>query len=142
MKKYKYLASSTVLVILFTISTNTARGDSTASIPAETQIKLSAQAVLKTRGDAMQTAVKTERAQMQAKIDALKAGVKKEKDGIKAKIEESRIAGRENALARFNGAVEKINNLNDRVSAQITKLEAKGVDVTNAKNFETIVETK
>jgi len=139
----KYLTLFVVLAMTSPIYANVARGDVAATPNASigAQARLKTQAVLKIKSDEMQATMKTERAQAQTKIAALKASIKNEKDGIKEKIEELRITGRENALQRFDGAVEKINNLNDRVNAQITKLEGKGIDVTDAKNFEATVKT-
>jgi hypothetical protein len=75
-------------------------------------------------------------------MDALKAGLKNEKNKAKAKIKELRITGREQALMRFDAAVVRINDLKDKVNAEIVKLDASGIDTTDAKNFVATAETK
>jgi hypothetical protein len=76
------------------------------------------------------------------KLEALREQLKNEKDAAKARIKEARINGRENALQRFDAAVARISALKDRVNVRIAALEAKGVDVTNAKIFVATAETK
>lgn len=77
-----------------------------------------------------------------AKMRLLKEGVKTEKDKAKAKIKELRIADREKTLGKFDEAVLRISAVSDKVTVQITKLEAKGLDTTQAKAFTTAAETK
>ncbi len=82
------------------------------------------------------------RVQARAKMDALRAEIKNEKDASKAKMKELRIKVREGALERFDNAVERMSKLNARVSAEISKLKIKGVDVTAAESFMVTAETK
>lgn len=86
--------------------------------------------------------IETIREEAKTKMEALRESIKNEKDVEKAKIKELRINGRENALQRFDAAVIRISDLKDRVNTQITKLEAKGINVTNAKVFVATAETK
>ena len=72
----------------------------------------------------------------------MKTNIKLEKDAAKAKIKEKRIVGRENALKRFDEAVLRISNLKDKVSAQVEKFVAKGVDTASAEDFVATAETK
>ncbi len=96
----------------------------------------------KTRLETMKQETENEREQEKTKFEALKESIKNEKDTTKAKAAEERITGREKALERFDTAVEKMNTLKDKVNAQITKLETKGVDTSNAKNLMVVVEAK
>ncbi len=112
---------------------------------AEANFKIShdeALGQMKKTGEDMQKENETMRREAKVKMDALRNNIGKEKDKAKAKIKEARIAVREDALKRFDGAIEKINSLNDRVKMQISKLQAKGVDVSVAVSFEATVEVK
>lgn len=97
---------------------------------------------IKTNIEDMRKKNETIRAEAKMKMDALKANIKAEKDKKKATTQELRITGRENALKRFNMAIEKMLALTEKVNTQITRLKAKGVDVTSAASFEATAETK
>ena len=73
-------------------------------------------------------------------MESLRESIKNEKDAAKVKIKENRITGRQNALDRFDKAIEKISVPEARVNALIEKMAAKGVDVAKAKSFMQIVE--
>ncbi len=90
----------------------------------------------------LKTNIKTMRAEAKVKMDVLKENIKNEKDSAKAKIKELRISVRENAVKKFDIVVKRISDLDDKVKAQITKLGAKGVDVTNATSLEATVGLK
>ena len=90
----------------------------------------------------IQAEIKTRREEVKQNMKDLRDKIKEEKDTVRAKIKELRITGREKALERFDAAVERINGLKVRVDAQITKLEARGVDVINAENFVATAEIK
>ncbi len=77
-----------------------------------------------------------------AKMEALKSKIKEEKDAAKAKLKELRVTGRENALARFDVAIDRMDKLSDQVSLHITALGAKGVDVAAAQSFVVTAEAK
>ena len=76
------------------------------------------------------------------KIEDLKASIGKIKNKTKATMAQARILVREDALARFDQAIEKVSPLEDRVNAQITKLENKGFNVTPAKDLVGVADEK
>src|SRR3989344_847738 len=86
--------------------------------------------------------IKAAREISKQRIKELKEKVKEERDAAKAKIKEVRIIGRENALQALDQAVEKISKLKLRIDTQISKLEAKGVDVSNSESILVAAETK
>ena len=69
------------------------------------------------------------------KIEDLKTSIGKIKSKAKATLAQARIMGREDSLNRFDQAIEKITTLTDKVNSQITKLEAKGLNVQIAKDM-------
>lgn len=97
---------------------------------------------LKTKEGAIKTAIEDQRELAKTKMEALKESIKNEKDAVKAKIKEGRIIGRENALHRFDTAIERVSALKDKINALITKFEAKEVNVTGAKVFVLTAELK
>lgn len=114
-----------------------------AEIKAEMEAKRAEiETEIKAKRDEIQTEIKATREMAKAKMEDLKTKIKEEKDTAKAQIKEIRITGRENALKRFDTAVEKINNLKVRVGEQITKLAAKGIDTTNTENLVAAVDAK
>lgn len=90
----------------------------------------------------IQTEIETTREMAKQKMEDLRAQVKEEKNALTSRVKEERIVGREKALERFDGAIFRVNNLKERVNEHIAKLEAKGVDVTEAINFVAIAESK
>ena len=113
----KYLALFIVLVVAFTISTSVTQAENSSTY-------------------------RSAREEMKQKIEGLRAKIKDERDTAKARIKEVRITGRENSLQRFDFALERIINLKERINNQIIKLKEKGINVTNAKNFLEIANTK
>lgn len=99
-------------------------------------------AEIKTNIEATREDFKAKREEAKQKMSDLREKLKGEKDRVKAKIKEARITGREKALARFDGAITRLNILKNRINAQIAKLEVKGVNVTDAKNFMATAQTK
>ena len=75
-------------------------------------------------------------------MENLRESIKEEKDKVKAQVKENRIIGRENALMVFDNVIARLNLLKERVSAQIAKLEAKGVDTIEAESLTAEAETK
>ncbi len=116
----KYLSLLVVLLMVFTINASLSRAEEDSAT-----------------GD-----LRVQREEAKKKMEAMRATLKTEKDAAKAKIAETRIEGREKALERFDGAVLRMKNLKDRVNAEITKLTAKGVNVTVAKALVVTAETK
>jgi hypothetical protein len=86
--------------------------------------------------------IETMRDKAKQEMEDLRTKIGEEKDEAKAKIKELRISGRENALGRFDQAVERMTALKERVNAKIADLEVKGVVVVDAKNFVATAETK
>ncbi|MFA6257086.1 MAG: hypothetical protein WCT29_03120 [Candidatus Paceibacterota bacterium] len=82
------------------------------------------------------------REEAKQKMEGLREQLKKEKDAAKAKIGGERVLGREQALERFDGAVERMLGLKEKVDAVIARLEAKEVNTVKAKEFSTTAETK
>ncbi|MBI2627368.1 hypothetical protein HYW72_00370 [Candidatus Nomurabacteria bacterium] len=115
-----------------------------ASLGAEIKTKAQTQirAGIKIKLEEMQKQNEARREEAKKKMEDLKAKIKEEKNTIKAKIKETRVAGREQALTRFDAAVKRVTDLKTRINEQISKLEAKAVDVTNAKSFIVTAETK
>jgi hypothetical protein len=86
--------------------------------------------------------IKTRREEFKLKFEELKAKIKTEKDAKKAEILEKRILGREEALKRFDLAIERMENLKSKVNEVIAKHESKSLDVSEAKNLIAVAETK
>ncbi|MEK7588821.1 MAG: hypothetical protein AAB438_03315 [Patescibacteria group bacterium] len=82
------------------------------------------------------------RAQAQTKMDALKAAIKLERNALTKRLKEERLLGRENALKRFDKAVERVELYQARVDVQIGKVEALNIDVTLAKTNAAIAAEK
>lgn len=97
---------------------------------------------MEVKREKMKEEIQVVREETKQKIEDLRAKIKEEKDVAKAKIKEARVVGREKVLERFNVAIERMNILKDRVVDNIAKFEAKGVNVTEAKSFIIIIETK
>ena len=76
------------------------------------------------------------------KIESLKATAQGIKNKAKATIAQARILGREEALQRFDQAIEKINALKDKVNTQIAKLDARGIDTQKAKDLVATADAK
>ncbi|MDP9249520.1 MAG: hypothetical protein M3M85_03380 [bacterium] len=92
--------------------------------------------------EALKKGIEVRKEEAKKKIEALREGLKTEKDALVKKVKEARISGREKALERFDAAVTKMTALKDRVSAQVTKLEAKEIDTEEAGASLVIAETK
>ncbi|OGI95555.1 hypothetical protein A2917_03320 [Candidatus Nomurabacteria bacterium RIFCSPLOWO2_01_FULL_42_17] len=138
----KYLGFSVglfvVLAMTFIANTQTAKAEISASVEA----RIKAKADFKITRQALEAEIKTKREESKKKIEDLRAQIKTERDVMKAKMKEERIVGRERALHRFDGAVERMSNLTNKVEANITKLSGKGVDVTIAENLVATAELK
>jgi hypothetical protein len=78
---------------------------------------------------------KLKREEAKTKMKGLRDQLKGEKDAAKLKIKEARIAGREKALEKFDGAIKRMTALKDKINEHIAKLEVKGVNVDDAKKF-------
>jgi uncharacterized phage infection (PIP) family protein YhgE len=122
----KYLILFIVLLMALSVNVGTVRAQGERN---ETR------AQMKERVEAM-------RMEAKQKMNALRVQIKGEKDAAQAKIKELRITGREQALTRFDTAVERINNLRNKVDAYILTLEAKGLDTAEAKSFLTTANAK
>ena len=110
---------------------------------AEVKVKReAAKEEVKLKKEEMQAEFKLKREALKNENDARREEIKQKMEDLREKIKEERITGREKALERFEAAVERMNTLKDRVNDYIIKLEAKGVDVANAKNFVATAETK
>jgi len=104
-----------------------------------------------TPGDIMQNAqeeIKVTRAEVEAqiekirddakqKISDLKINATKLKNKAKGVLAQARILGRENALERFDQAIEKVSGLKDKVNTQIEKMSAQkeGLDMKPAQDL-------
>lgn len=140
----KYLSLSIVLLLTFVVNIPTIRAENEQEKTEDESSKIKTELGQKKDEIRVEMNQKIEiiRKEAKQKMEDLKVKIKGEKDEVKAKIKEVRITGRENTLKKFDATIEKINNLKERVNAQITKFEAKGVDVANAKSFATTAETK
>lgn len=137
----KYLGLFVVLVLAFVINTNStyARegdvGSDDGLSPTQKLERESLREGMKEKRETLREEFKTKREEAKQKMSELREKLKGEKDKAKAKIKELRIAGREKALERFDGAIKRITTLKDKINTHITKLEVKGVNVTDAKAF-------
>ncbi|MEK7539071.1 MAG: hypothetical protein AAB595_00295 [Patescibacteria group bacterium] len=147
----KYLGLSTILFIVlamaFVININATRAEDNASSNISTGTKIKTQADLKktieiSEREKVKKQIEVAREEAKQKMEILKEKIKEEKNTAKAKIKETRITGRENALKRFDVAVERITGLKDKIVARISALELKEIDVTSAESFIATVETK
>jgi hypothetical protein len=130
MKKYSVLILVSIFTFFFGI--NITRADDSISpvnniAPTET---------VKTADE-----VATSRASAEQKMQDLKDSISNEKNQSKAKLEMDRITGREEALKKFDGAVKKISDLDEKVNTEINNMEAQGVNVIEAKNLIAIAES-
>ncbi len=142
MKKYKHFALFVVLFLILSlrvaIPTHAEDGDDISAIAntnINTKISPDRRVIMN------QEKINVMREEAKAKMDALKASIKSEKDITKAKIKEARITSREKVLTRFDEVVKNITNLEVRVNAQISALDAKSVDTTSAKASIATVDT-
>ncbi len=97
---------------------------------------------LKTQREAIETEIELKRKEVKGKLEALKGTFKNEKNQVKAKMLEQRIIVRQRTLGVFDNAIIRLETLKVRVSAQITKLEGKGVDTIAAESLVATAETK
>ena len=86
-----------------------------------------------TTKEAIHVEIEKVREDAKVKMDALKVKMQTEKSKVKAAILETRITGREEVLQKFDTDIEKLNTLESNVNTKITKMEAQGVDTTEAK---------
>ena len=142
MKKYLSLVSISTLALL--LSTSFAFAQTTTPEPSANEYGQQVQAIkqdLKTATDAAKADIEKARTAAQQKLDALKASLKNEKNKATAQLKQMRLNGREEALTRFDNAVARISTLEDKVNLQITKISAKNIDTTAAKNFVATADT-
>lgn len=92
---------------------------------------------LKTRPE-----VRILREQNRVKIEALKTAVRQETNTAQAQLKEEGLIGRELALARFDKAVDIVLGAIDRINAQFVRIEALGVNTTEAKKNLTDADAK
>lgn len=78
--------------------------------------------------------LKSLREAAQAKMDKLKDAALALKDKVKAENQQNRLIGRENALAKFDKAINLIEGTTARVKAQIPKLKAIGISTVLAES--------
>jgi hypothetical protein len=76
------------------------------------------------------TALKDE---AKAKIEALKAKVSLEKDAAKKKLLEARVESRTKVFDRFTSVASSLEKTQTSINLQISRAEAKGIDVSAAK---------
>lgn len=82
------------------------------------------------------------RAQAASKMDALKAKIKTETNKATAKIKEERLKSREQALIRFDIAIERVATFEGRVNVQMDKVAELGIDTTLAQTHVNTAHTK
>src|SRR6185503_13519930 len=125
----KYLSLFVVLAIVFAIGINVAKAEDSAVLKTDktrADMEKLTDLTPEKRAEAKMK-METMREEAKKKLKTLKEQIKSEKDANLAKIKMARVAGRENAMQRFDEAVSRITNLKNRVAAEITKLQAKGV---------------
>jgi F0F1-type ATP synthase membrane subunit b/b' len=86
--------------------------------------------------------VDTLRAQATTKMEGLKEKIKTEKNKVTAKIKEERLKSREQALARFDVAIERVTTFENRVNVQMDKVAELGIDTTLAQTHVNTAHTK
>ena len=151
----KYLGLFVVLVLIFVVNVNNSYAKDGVSGSDDGVLKSKIderkpklnefkdkKAEIKGEIKAAKEDFKLKREEAKTKMKTLREQLKGEKDAAKAKIKEARIAGREKALEKFDGAIKRMNTLKDKINEHIAKLEVKGVDVTDAKNFVATAQTK
>ncbi|HTE48523.1 MAG TPA: hypothetical protein VK675_01285 [Candidatus Paceibacterota bacterium] len=132
----KYISSLIAMLIIFAMAVSL---DGVIASAEDSGNANSNTAIVDANGSSV---TKSQREAAKQKLAVLKEQIKKEKNDVQVKIKMVRVAGRENALARLDAAVLRITNLKVKVVAEIAKLEAKGVDVSSAKNSVATAETK
>ena len=152
MKKYLSLFFVLALAIITNLSIVNAEdvpaptgtdADTPATLRTDTkEARMKALEALRIEREKIDAKIKALRSETKEKIGNLREQIKSEKDAAKAKIKESRIIGRENALKKFDALILRINNLKDKVNAQITKSKTNGVDVATAEGLVATAETK
>ncbi|MFZ2150039.1 MAG: hypothetical protein WAV15_02690 [Minisyncoccia bacterium] len=141
----KYLGLFVVLAIVFSANISFVRAEDSADSTARDSYKQQREEMrkeLESKREAFKKDLEAKREAAKAKMEALRESLKAERDAVKAKAKEARITGREKALERFDVAVLRMSALKDRVSEQVTKLKAKGVDTTAAEGFIATAEEK
>lgn len=86
--------------------------------------------------------IEVTREEAKKKMEALKNQIKGEKDKAKAEMKQKRIEVREKALQKFDEAITRIKELEDKINSKIATFEAKGVETAEAKASIAIAETK
>ena len=143
MKKHLSLVFVSLFAILF--SASFAFAQDTTTPPADNGYGQQVQAIkqeMKTVTDTAKADIQKARMAAQQKMEALKATLKKGKSTAMTQIKQLRLSNREEALTRFDAAVTRISNIESNVNAEIAKLDATGINTTDAKNFVATAETK
>jgi len=87
--------------------------------------------------------IETLREEAKQKMEDLKEKAKEVKDKTKAKIQEERLMGREQAIERFDNAVNRVEDLKYKVLTQVSKMEVKGMIIPNTtKDLSVLAEAK
>ena len=86
--------------------------------------------------------IKTIKDKIDAQKESLKNAVEERKQNILGKMKEKIDKFVQNMLERFDAATNRLEKIADRINSRITKMEAKSVDVSKAKELLTTARTK
>lgn len=107
------------------------------------QIKENIVETTKIQREQIKQKIETLRENAKQQLENLREKINSEKNQAKAKIKETRIAGREQALEKFDNVVLKVQNSKEKSEAQIAKMEAQGIVIpTLVKDLSITAETK
>lgn len=97
---------------------------------------------LKAKREEVKNKIEAIREASKTKMEKMREALKLEKDKVKAKVKEERINNREQALKRFDLAIETITKNKERTNAHIVKVKALGVDTASTEATLATVDTK
>lgn len=164
-KNKKYLSFTMILVMALSVGVFYANAEDSNGTPEATTtsytpsvkekreaIKTEREAVrneieskkneLATKREEVKNKIEAIRETSKTKMEQMREALKLEKDKVKAKIKEDRINNREQALKRFDNAIETISKNKERTNAHIVKVKALGVDTTSAETTLATVDLK
>jgi uncharacterized protein YaaN involved in tellurite resistance len=97
---------------------------------------------IKTIKDEIEAKRENLRQEMASRTDAIKTSVQERKQGTVDKIIERVNQFTQNIISRYEAATGRLDKLAGRINSRITKMEAKNIDVTAAKELLATAKTK
>lgn len=137
MKKYLFLTAILVLGLVGVVQAQAEDGDRNKPERPLMQILGQGGMTEELKADRAEVLeqMRVAREEAKAKFEALRERIKEERDAAKAKIKELRLEVRGKFLERFDGAVARMEALEERVNAAIVRLGEKGIDTEDAEAF-------